>query len=238
MIENQEYIKLNDSIIQHTISGACFELNNGNLKGFLSDLDDFFNLLYTYPGEIEKQTFFIKNLIKNIRSKHYVDNFNQFLYQLNNKLSEFYYFSNNIKKAIEYILLGIRSIYNKNNGNNSNLQVLIDVLKLKIFMLLLNEFNSENSIKNEIETIFIEILNNIEKKKKSIHINDYKLKKDSFPIIKNNLMEFSMIISLINEKIDQDFLYKRIEDIIINLKYYKFDTHVFGKILGDLLKIK
>ena len=235
MIENQEYLRINDSIIHQTISGVCFELNKGDLKGFLNDLDNFINLLLTYPGDLEKHEFFINKLIENVRFRHSFENYTLFFYHLNEKLSEYYYFSNNLKKAIEHCLIGIRNIYNNFDGN---LQVLIEVLKLKLFVLQSEKSNSiDDKFKQEIETIFIEILNSISNKNANIFINGHRIKKSSFHFIKTDLMELSMIISLLDDS-ENDYLYKRIEEIIIRLKYYKFKMQIFCKIFGDFLKIK
>ncbi|MHA1830388.1 MAG: hypothetical protein ACTSWR_02525, partial [Candidatus Helarchaeota archaeon] len=90
MSEDGEFLQINETIIREKITEIDYELQEANLKNFLSDLDEFINLLATYAGDKQDIGNFIEELISRLSSKSNLDHYDLFLYHVHIKIAEYY----------------------------------------------------------------------------------------------------------------------------------------------------
>jgi len=206
----------------------------GNLNNFKEDLDEFINLLATYPGEDEQIYEFVNELTEKISSKSNLTHYDIFSYHLYNKLSEFFFLSkSDILNSIQKLIVAIRNyllIFDKER----DLQIFIDLLKLKILALLYEESDFKKQLNQEVDELFIQFLEKISKSK-DVRINKIKIKRSQFYEIKANILEFIFILFMINGKDKNDFIYKRLEELFIYFREEGFDVYLLGKMLGALI---
>ncbi|MBD3230110.1 MAG: hypothetical protein GF329_18170 [Candidatus Lokiarchaeota archaeon] len=233
MTEDHEFIRQNDKILRQKIAGIDYELKNNNLKKFIDDLDEYINLLATYPGKEEKVSEFIDELIERISNRSNLKYYDLYFYHICTKLAEFYSLSrNDYLNAIQRLITAIRS-YSIAFDMERDLQIFIDILKLKIYASLQNDMNFRNELIQEVDELFIQFLKKI--KNKNVYINGNKVKKNQFFEIKSNILEFSLILFLINQNNGNDEIYRRLEDIFIYFREIGFNVYVLGKALGTLI---
>ncbi|MHA1271280.1 MAG: hypothetical protein ACTSPY_15920 [Candidatus Helarchaeota archaeon] len=233
MTKDSDFITTNDQIINEKIAEIDYELQAANITNFLQDLDEFINLLATYQGDEENITYFIEELTSKLARKSNLNHYDLFLYHTCVKLAEFYSISkNDYLNAIQRLIVAIRS-YSIAYDLDKNIQIFIDILKLKIYALLQDDIDFRNQLIQEVDELFIQFLDKI--RKKDVNINGVKVKKQNFFEVKSNILEFSLILFLINQNNGSDEIYKRLEEIFIFFREQGFDVYILGKALGTLI---
>ena len=235
MVENEEFITMNNKIIREKILEIEYDLQASNLKNFIEELDEFINLLATYPGKEENISEFIEELTSRLANKSNLSHYDLFLYHTYVKLAEYYSLSkNDYFNAINRLIVAIRS-YSMVYEMNQNLQIFMDILKLKIYTLLQDDNEFKEKLLQDVEELFIQLLDKMTKSKNNVNVNGIKVKKNEFFEIKANILEFSLILFLINQNNGNDEIYKRLEDIFIYFREKGFDVYTLGKALGTLI---
>lgn len=235
MAEDRDFILTNNKIIKQKISGIDYELLNCNINKYLEDLEDFIDLIATYPGDESQISEFIEKLIERVKKKSHLNHYDLFFYHLCVKLASYYSLSrNNIDLAIERLITAIRSYSIAYETEKLNLQIFMDILKLKIYALLQDDVDFKTHLIQEVDELFIQFLEKMSIDK-DVFINGSKVKKNNFYEIKSNILEFSLILFLINQNNGNEAIYKRLEDIFIFFREKSFDVYVLGKALGTLI---
>ena len=234
MVNNKEFIIASKKIIKEKIAEIDYELQRANLKKFLDDLNEFIDLLATFPGEETEISEFIKALIKRISTKSNLTNYDLYLYHIYVKLANYYSISkNDYLNAIQRLIVAVRS-YSIAYDTERNLQIFIDILKLKIYALLQDDLDFKNILIQDVDELFIQFLEKMSMNK-DVYINRLNVKKKDFFEIKANILEFSLILFLINQNNGNDNIYGRLEDIFIYFREEGFDVYILGKALGTLI---